>query len=149
MAFQSCQASDLKNNKKPLLKSETLITTKSAFSDRLMFTCKISGTDLDPFIFNSNTKKLIHPVIFLDGKQNSIDTKFTLRNVTDEYILLSRTYNGKKHRVAGKVEEHIYILRYASTIGNQYAVKAKSKVFVNNEELSGNDGRCDVVSRLF
>ena len=129
--------------------SETLITTKTALSDRLMFTCDIKGTNLDPFIFNTTTNKLFHPEIFNEANKTKINTKFSLKNITDEYMFLERTYDGKKHRTVGAVKEQIYILRYASKIGNQYAVKVKSKTFVNDEEFSGNDGRCDVVQRLF
>ncbi|MCW8923800.1 MAG: hypothetical protein OQK69_09250 [Gammaproteobacteria bacterium] len=141
-------AADVKNSQMTI-ENKDLVITKSAFRDRLMFTCKVTGTDLEPFIFNSNTKKLTHPLIFIDGKRHSVNTKFNLLKITDEYLLLGRTYKGKKHGITGNVKEHIYVLRYASKIGAQYTVKAKSRIFVNNEELSGNDGRCDVTTRLF
>lgn len=127
----------------------TLITTKSVFSDKLMFTCDITNVDIDPFIFNTLTKTIVHPIIFTETINNETNEKFKLLGITDEYLFLERVYAGTKHRTDGKIKEQIYILRYASKIGNRYAVKAKSKIYVNDKEFSGNTGQCDVVERLF
>lgn len=143
-----CFAVNADNKPQNNSNSDTLIT-KSEFSDRLFFTCDITGIDLDSFIFNTKTNKIIHPAVFNDEIRKEANTEFALKDITDEYLFLERVYEGTKHRTKGRVKEQLYILRYASKIGKQYAVRIKSKIFVNNKEFSGSDGRCDVTNRLF
>lgn len=150
---QSAVAADgdkhIKSYKKLKIDSEIHVIARSAFSDRMMFTCNVAGTDIDPFIFILDSQKILHPQIFKNEGSKKIKNQFVLKGSNDEYILLERRYKGTRHRATGEVKELVYIQRYASKIDRKYAVRAKSMVYVNNELMSGNDGRCDIVERLF
>lgn len=127
-----------------------LLLIKPAIAETMMFTCDITSIDLKAFFIDTKSHAISYPEIFSDalGPEDS-NKKFILKQINDEYLHLYRSYEGKKHRTEGTIEESVYILRYTSHIDNRKVIRAKSKIIINGKYITGNTGTCIVASKLF